>query len=166
MKIVKLLEYPKREQLYLEVEDSFRKKNNYTLFLSFNSTLNTTELKGFYFSSYSTPEGEQRYLLFNYFLRHEIFFQFIARSKLQLDVFSSIFRYLATTHFEPTYARMAFPCFDEPQFKAKFKISIYRDRFHIALCNMPVIDTEEAGFYMGTNLVSICKIMYPHVRHR
>ncbi|RLU25456.1 hypothetical protein DMN91_001612 [Ooceraea biroi] len=121
MKIAKLLEYPKREQLYLEVEDTFQKRNNYTLFLSFNSTLNTTELKGFYFSSYSTPEGEQKYL--------------------------------ATTHFEPTYARMAFPCFDEPQFKAKFKVSIYRDRFHIALCNMPVINTEEAGFYLGTNLL-------------
>ncbi|XP_077259452.1 endoplasmic reticulum aminopeptidase 1 isoform X1 [Temnothorax americanus] len=122
LKIAKLLEYPKREQLYLELEDtSFRKKNNYTLYLSFNSTLNSTDLKGFYFSSYTTPEGE--------------------------------YRYLATTRFEPTYARMAFPCFDEPQFKAKFKISIYRDRFHIALCNMPAINTEEAGFYLGTNLL-------------
>lgn len=66
----------------------------------------------------------------------------------------SHFRYLATTHFEPTYARSAFPCFDEPQFKAKFKLSIFRDRFHIALCNMPVMNTEDAGFYMGTGLVS------------
>ncbi|KAM0730528.1 Endoplasmic reticulum aminopeptidase 1 [Formica fusca] len=121
MKIAKLLEYPKREQLYLELEDKFRKKTNYTLFMSFNSTLNSTEFKGFYVSSYVTPEKEQRYL--------------------------------ATTYFVPTYARMAFPCFDEPQFKAKFKISIYRDRFHISLCNMPVINTEEAGFYLGTNLL-------------
>lgn len=64
-------------------------------------------------------------------------------------------RYLATTHFEPTYARSAFPCFDEPQFKARFKMSIFRDRFHIALFNMPVINTEDAGFYMGTGLVSL-----------
>lgn len=76
-----------------------------------------------------------------------------------LNIFS-IFRYLAITQFEPTYARTAFPCFDEPQFKAKFKISIYRDRFHIALCNMPAINTEEAGFYLGTNLVSICFVIY------
>lgn len=62
---------------------------------------------------------------------------------------------MATTHFEPTYARSAFPCFDEPQFKAKFKMSIVRDRFHIALFNMPVYNTEDAGFYMGTGLVSI-----------
>jgi aminopeptidase N len=65
------------------------------------------------------------------------------------------YRYLATTHFEPTYARSAFPCFDEPQFKARFKMSIFRDRFHIALFNMPVINTEDAGFYMGTGLVSL-----------
>ncbi|KAL0129951.1 hypothetical protein PUN28_001901 [Cardiocondyla obscurior] len=122
LKIARLLEYPKREQLYLELEDtSFRKRNNYTLLLRFNSTLNSTELKGFYFSSYITPDGD--------------------------------YKYLAITRFEPTYARMAFPCFDEPQFKAKFKISIYRDRFHIALCNMPAINTEEAGFYLGTNLL-------------
>ncbi|PSN33537.1 hypothetical protein C0J52_22449 [Blattella germanica] len=61
--------------------------------------------------------------------------------------------FLATTHFEPTYARSAFPCFDEPQFKAKFKMSIFRDRFHIALFNMPVVSTEDAGFYMGTGLL-------------
>lgn len=66
-------------------------------------------------------------------------------------------RYLATTHFEPTYARSAFPCFDEPQFKARFRVSIFRDRFHIALCNMPITNTEDAGFYMGRGLVSTQK---------
>jgi Peptidase M1 N-terminal domain len=63
------------------------------------------------------------------------------------------FRVLATTHFEATYARAAFPCFDEPHFKARFKLSIFRDRFHISLTNMPVANTEDAGFYMGTGLV-------------
>jgi len=77
-------------------------------------------------------------------------------SKCGIHAMSILYcRYLATTHFEPTYARSAFPCFDEPQFKARFKMSIIRDRFHIALFNMPVINTEDDGFYLGTGLVSL-----------
>lgn len=71
-----------------------------------------------------------------------------------LFIFLSV-RFLATTHFEPTYARSAFPCFDEPQLKARFRMSIFRDRFHIALFNTPIANTEDAGFYMGTGLVCI-----------
>ncbi|XP_060872010.1 endoplasmic reticulum aminopeptidase 1-like [Metopolophium dirhodum] len=62
-------------------------------------------------------------------------------------------RYLATTHFEPTYARSAFPCFDEPQFKAKFRMSILRNRFHIALFNMPIKESMDDGLYMGVGLM-------------
>ncbi|XP_039283006.1 LOW QUALITY PROTEIN: glutamyl aminopeptidase [Nilaparvata lugens] len=118
--ITRLLEYPPAQQIYIEVKEKFRKKVNYTLVLRFTSRL-SHELEGFYLSSYTTAEGEKRYL--------------------------------ATTHFEPTYARTAFPCFDEPQFKARFKMSIFRDRFHISLFNMPIINTEDAGFYMGTGLL-------------
>ncbi|XP_075788214.1 endoplasmic reticulum aminopeptidase 2 isoform X2 [Pelodiscus sinensis] len=52
-------------------------------------------------------------------------------------------RIIATTDFEPTSARMAFPCFDEPSFKAKFAITIRREKKHIALSNMPKIKTIE-----------------------
>ncbi|XP_019765505.2 endoplasmic reticulum aminopeptidase 1 isoform X4 [Dendroctonus ponderosae] len=62
-------------------------------------------------------------------------------------------RFLAATHFQPTFARTAFPCFDEPNFKAKFKLTIFRDRFHIALFNTPVVNTDDLGFYMGTGLL-------------
>ncbi|XP_062942906.1 endoplasmic reticulum aminopeptidase 2 [Cynocephalus volans] len=52
-------------------------------------------------------------------------------------------RIIAVTDFEPTQARMAFPCFDEPSFKANFSIKIRRESRHIALSNMPKIKTTE-----------------------
>ncbi|XP_052448067.1 endoplasmic reticulum aminopeptidase 2-like [Carassius gibelio] len=54
-------------------------------------------------------------------------------------------RFLASTHFEPTSARMALPCFDEPIFKANYTVRIRRDPSHIALSNMPLEQTVEIG---------------------
>ncbi|XP_041041968.1 endoplasmic reticulum aminopeptidase 1b isoform X1 [Carcharodon carcharias] len=48
---------------------------------------------------------------------------------------------VASTQFEPTAARMAFPCFDEPAFKAKFSIKIHRESRHVAVSNMPIINS-------------------------
>ncbi|KAJ8940805.1 hypothetical protein NQ318_007891 [Aromia moschata] len=44
-------------------------------------------------------------------------------------------KWLATTHFQPIYARRVFPCFDEPKFKAPFEISIARRTNMTALNN-------------------------------
>lgn len=52
-------------------------------------------------------------------------------------------RTIAVTDFEPTEARMAFPCFDEPSFKANFSIKIRRESRHVALSNMPKVKTTE-----------------------
>lgn len=47
-------------------------------------------------------------------------------------------RWLAASHFEPTSARAAFPCFDEPHLKARFELSIVREPEYFTLFNMPL----------------------------
>ena len=51
------------------------------------------------------------------------------------------FRYFAASYFEPTNARLAFPCFDEPAMKATFTVTIIRKGEHKALSNMPIENT-------------------------
>lgn len=111
------------------------------------------------------PSGQQVYMELKEKLRKKVNYTLVVRfnSRLGRDLegfyLSSYVnkqgetKFLATTHFEPTYARSAFPCFDEPHLKARFRMSIFRDRFHIALFNTPIANTEDAGFYMGTGLL-------------
>ena len=59
---------------------------------------------------------------------------------------------IATTQFESTDARRAFPCFDEPDFKAVFGVTLIVPDDLYAVSNAPVISETPAG--NGWRLVS------------
>ncbi|MGA2208475.1 MAG: M1 family metallopeptidase [Acidimicrobiales bacterium] len=53
--------------------------------------------------------------------------------------------WLATTHFESTDARRAFPCFDEPDMKAVFSVALDIDEDLFAVSNGPEVSVTATG---------------------
>jgi len=54
-------------------------------------------------------------------------------------------RYLATTQFEPTDARRAFPCWDEPAKKATFEVTLVFSDEYQAVSNTPAVEEAVPG---------------------
>jgi aminopeptidase N len=52
---------------------------------------------------------------------------------------------LLATQFEPAAARRAFPCWDEPSFRATFQLSVKTLKSNTAVSNMPVIAEQAFG---------------------
>uniref|UniRef100_A0A1L8E232 Aminopeptidase n=2 Tax=Nyssomyia neivai TaxID=330878 RepID=A0A1L8E232_9DIPT len=50
---------------------------------------------------------------------------------------------VATTFLAPIYARMLFPCYDEPHYKATFSVSLLHSNKYQALSNMPTITVPQ-----------------------
>jgi len=100
------------EMFLIEVSENLIPQQTYDIYMEFKYPL-TDNLLGFYRSSYTTKDGQKRYL--------------------------------AATLFEPTDARKAFPCFDEPAMKATFTITIIRQGEYRALSNIPLEKTVKIG---------------------
>lgn len=62
VRVSRLLEYIRGEQIFIEVKDNkFRKRNNYTLNIRYTTKLNK-EYQGFYVASYVRADEERRYV--------------------------------------------------------------------------------------------------------
>ncbi|XP_068627142.1 leucyl-cystinyl aminopeptidase [Battus philenor] len=108
------------------------------------------------------PAADQTYIEFKEKLRRKYnytlslrFITKLGRSDKQRGFFltGTHRRRCAVSRFWLTHARSTFPCLDEPHLRATFKLTIVRDRFHVSLTNMPIVATEEAGFYLGHRLL-------------
>ena len=83
-----------------------------TLNIHFTGTLND-QLRGFYRSRYTSPDGSERYL--------------------------------ASTQFEATDARRAFPCWDDPKVKAVFQVTLVIPSDLVAISNTLVESERQMG---------------------
>ncbi|KRX35563.1 Aminopeptidase N [Trichinella murrelli] len=82
-------------------------------------------------------------------------------------------RWILVTQFEPTDARRALPCFDEPEFKSVFTLTVIHPVNTTALSNMPAVYTKivrdawiETSFQpsvqMSSYLFAIAVIDFPY----
>lgn len=129
IRLHKAFEYPPNEFYIIQLKDE-ASAGEYTISLEFDGSL-TREIVGFYRSTYRNDKNELR-------LNKRPVPAKCGHSNLKFLPLHR--RPIASSKFEPTYARRAFPCMDEPCFKSTFTVSLVRptDRY-MAYSNMPQV---------------------------
>ncbi|XP_017039013.1 aminopeptidase Ey-like [Drosophila ficusphila] len=83
--------------------------------------------------------------------KYELYIPFSADLNRQLegyyrssykDPVANVTKWISVTQFEPASARLAFPCFDEPDFKAPFVVTLGYHKKFTGLSNMPIKETK------------------------
>ncbi|XP_064629399.1 aminopeptidase N-like [Lineus longissimus] len=103
----------------------------------------TDSRRDFFIGHLSEPaeEGVRYFIILKFSSHMKLNLKGIYFSKYKVSQYKT--GYVAATNMAPTYARRAFPCFDEPSFKASFRISVLRKSSHVSISNMGLADTGE-----------------------
>lgn len=77
---------------------------------------------------------------------------------------------ILTTQFEALYARQAFPCFDEPELKAAFELTLSADKDYNLVSNMPAKSTavkkgRKCSVFMRTPIMSTYLLYIGVLKH-
>lgn len=116
----------------------FKSNNNYTFSVSFQGSIKDN-LVGFYRSSYLDSDNNRR------FEKLKTIFEITKSKNINKKII--FFRWVMVSMTCFVEARNAFLCFDEPAFKAVFKIKIIHDESMSAMANMPVKQTKYLYVY-------------------
>lgn len=101
----------------------------------------------FYFKNKIKKGNGELYIVFSGIINDRL--RGFYKSKYVLD---GVDKFIATTQFEATDARRAFPCFDEPAHKAVFEVSLVIPENHTAISNTLPIEIKK--HHTGFNIVS------------
>ncbi|KAI3366556.1 hypothetical protein L3Q82_000477 [Scortum barcoo] len=152
MRIHRHFPYPANQMYVVVLHRELKPMRVYRLNVSFDAAIED-ELLGFFRSSY-TLQRERRFLFFSLCWWLVVGWLQTPEQCMTTDrddeliisnidnyTFTSVrdlLTYLAVTQFSPIHARKAFPCFDEPVYKATFSLTLHHDPQYTSLSNMPV----------------------------
>lgn len=102
--------------------NTYSQKGEYQLVLKFVGEINN-RMRGFYRTKYTTPDGKET--------------RYGASTQFEVRLIYAISKTrVYSTFFQPADCRRAFPCWDEPNFKATFDITLITPKHLRAISNM------------------------------